>query len=197
MLKYEIECQNNGFKLIGGMDEVGRGCLAGEVCSALVIMPLDDIIEGVRDSKKLSEKKREFLYDKIVEKAIAIQLTFGSEELIDEVNILNATKYTMLENIKNIKIKPEIILVDAVKLDTEIPTISIIKGDDLSYSIACASIVAKVTRDRKMIELDASYPQYAFAKNKGYGTKVHIEALKKYGATKIHRRSFIKNFICQ
>ncbi|MEG2116434.1 MAG: ribonuclease HII, partial [Clostridia bacterium] len=168
---------------------------AGAVMSACVIMPLDDIIDGVDDSKKLSKKRRDELYDLIVEKAIAFYVSAVDEKIIDEINILQATKQSMIECVDKIAIKPEIVLVDAVKLNLPIASESIIKGDEKSYSIACASILAKVTRDRIMEKYDEIYPQYQFGKHKGYGTKIHIEAIKQYGACEIHRRTFIKKFI--
>ncbi|MBE5738590.1 MAG: ribonuclease HII [Clostridiales bacterium] len=197
MFDYENKYLNAGKKLIAGIDEAGRGPLAGPVAVAIVIMPLDkdSIIEKVNDSKKLSEKKREELYSQIIEKAIAYHVELVDEMTIDTINILNATKLGMLTCIENISVKPNIVLIDAVKLDTEYETESIIKGDALSYSIACASILAKVTRDRYMLKLDEEYPQYNFKKHKGYGTKEHIDNLKKYGKSPVHRESFIKNFV--
>ncbi|MEG1519412.1 MAG: ribonuclease HII [Clostridia bacterium] len=195
MLEFEQKYLNKGFELIGGIDEVGRGSLAGAVMSACVIMPMDDIIDGVNDSKKLSKKRRDELYDLIVEKAIAFYVSAVDEKIIDEINILQATKQSMIECVDKIAIKPEIVLVDAVKLNLPIASESIIKGDEKSYSIACASILAKVTRDRIMEKYDEIYPQYQFGKHKGYGTKIHIEAIKQYGACEIHRRTFIKKFI--
>lgn len=199
MFDYENECKSEGYKLIAGIDEAGRGPLAGPVCVAIAIMPLDEdkIIAGVNDSKKLSEKKRDILFDKIKDSAIAYDIEFIDEETIDTINILNATKLGMYQCINNISTKPDIALIDAVKIDSDIPTKSIIKGDALSYSIACASILAKVSRDRLMLKLDEEYPQYNFKKHKGYGTKEHIENLKKYGACKIHRKSFIGNFVSE
>lgn len=197
MLEYENKYLAEGKKLIAGIDEAGRGPLAGPVCVAMVIMPLkeESIIEGVNDSKKLTEKKREKLFDEIIAKAIAYHIEFVDELTIDTINILNATKLGMLSCINSIETKPDIVLIDAVKINSDIETVSIIKGDALSYSIACASILAKVSRDRLMIELDNQYPQYGFAKHKGYGTKLHIDNLKTYGKCPCHRESFIKNFI--
>lgn len=197
MFDYENKYLDKGYKLIAGIDEAGRGPLAGPVCIAMVIMPLDkeSIIEGINDSKKLTEKKRDALFEKIKEKAIAYQIEFIDKDTIDTINILNATKLGMLTCINNIKIKPDVVLIDAVKLNTDIEFESIIKGDALSYSIACASILAKVSRDKLMIEIDKEYPQYNFAKHKGYGTKAHIEALKNYGKCPYHRESFIKNLV--
>ena len=197
MLDYENEYLAKGCKYIAGIDEAGRGPLAGPVCVASVIMPLgeSDIIEGINDSKKLSEKKRDLLYDKIIEKAIAYHIELVDEETIDSINILNATKVGMIACIDNLSVRPNVVLIDAVKISSDIDTVSIIKGDQLSYSIACASILAKVTRDRLMLEIDKEYPEYQFAKHKGYGTKVHIEALKKYGKCPRHRKSFIGHFV--
>lgn len=197
MFDYENKYLSMGAKLIAGIDEAGRGPLAGPVAVAIVIMPLDkdSIIEGVNDSKKLSEKKRELLFEQIKDKAIAYHVELVDEMTIDTINILNATKLGMLTCLEKINPKPDITLIDAVKLNTDYPTESIIKGDALSYSIACASILAKVTRDRLMLELDEKYPEYGFKKHKGYGTKAHIEALKKYGKCPIHRDSFIGHFV--
>ena len=196
MFDFENKYKDLGYKFIAGMDEAGRGPLAGPVCCAACIMPLDDIIEGVDDSKKLTEKKREMLYDKIIEKAISFKVCFIDNEIIDEINILEATKKGMEECIEGLCVQPDFVLVDAVKgLKLSMPYLPIIHGDALSYNIACASILAKVSRDRFMVEMSNIYPQYNFAKHKGYGTKEHIENLKKYGKCSIHRDSFIKNFV--
>lgn len=198
LLDYELAEMKNGNTLIAGVDEVGRGPLAGPVVCACVIMPLDDLIDGVDDSKKLSEKKREVFSELIKEKAIAYSISEIDEKRIDEINILNATKECMANAVNSLKVKPEVLLVDALKLDgvdNSIKQIPIIKGDATSYNIACASIIAKVYRDNLMVEMDKKYPGYEFAKNKGYGTKKHIEAIKTYGAKEIHRKSFIKNFV--
>ena len=196
MFDYENKYKSLGYKLIAGMDEAGRGPLAGPVCCAACIMPLDDIIDGVNDSKKLSEKKREELFDKIIEKAIAFKVCFVDEKIIDEINILEATKKGMQDAISGLFVKPDFVLVDAVKgLSLKVPYLPIIKGDSLSYNIACASILAKVSRDRLMFEMDKLYPEYNFKKHKGYGTKEHIENLKKYGKCPIHRNTFIKHFL--
>ena len=197
MLDYENKYLAQGCKYIAGIDEAGRGPLAGPVCVAIAIMPLgdSDIIEGINDSKKLSEKKRDLLYDKIIEKAIAYHIELVDEETIDAINILNATKVGMLSCIDKVSVTPDVVLIDAVKINSNVETVSIIKGDQLSYSIACASILAKVTRDRLMVEIDKEYPEYQFAKHKGYGTKAHIEALKKYGKCPRHRNSFIGHFV--
>ena len=194
-LVFERELLASGAQLIGGMDEAGRGPLAGPVVAAAVIMPLDDPIEGVDDSKQVSEKKRERLFDEIIAKAVAYKICLADEKVIDEINILNATKKAMTECVNGLSVTPDIVLVDAVKLALEVPTKAIIKGDALSYSIAAASILAKVYRDRLMREYDKEYPQYGFAKHKGYGTKDHIEALRTYGPAPIHRRTFITHFV--
>ena len=193
MLDYEKKYQG---KLIAGIDEAGRGPLAGPVVCACVIMPLDEdkIIEGINDSKKLSAKKRDVLYDKIIEKAISYKIVEVDHKTIDEINILQSTRKGMKEAVEGLNITPDIVLIDAVNIDTCLPQESIIKGDTLSYNIAAASILAKVYRDRLMEKLDKKYPEYGLKKHKGYGTKSHIEALKKYGKSEIHRDSFIKNF---
>ncbi len=192
MLDYERQMQQKGHTLIGGVDEAGRGPLAGPVVVAGVVMPLDDLIEGVNDSKKLSEKKREKLYDEIVKKAISWQVAIVDAERIDEINILNATKEGMLQCVENLC--ASCVLIDAVKLDSRVETVSIIKGDQLSYNIAAASIIAKVTRDRLMKQYALEYPKYQFEKHKGYGTALHVSLLKEYGPCPLHRRTFIKNF---
>ena len=183
------------YNLIAGIDEVGRGPLAGPVVTACVIMPYDEMIDGVFDSKRVSAKKREKLYDQILSKAIAYSITLETEKTIDEINILNATKKSMINSFNTLSVKPDVLLVDAVKLDVNCETLPIIKGDSTSYAIACASIIAKVYRDRMMDEYALKYPAYDFANNKGYGTKKHIEALKTYGKCPIHRDSFISNFV--
>lgn len=199
MLEYEHKALLEGKKYIGGIDEVGRGPLAGPVVVACCVMPLndEDIIQGVNDSKKVSEKNREILYEKIKEKAIAYQIEMLDEKAIDEMNILETTKACMRKSIEDIsqKIDLDLVLIDAVKIDTKVPIEPIIKGDAKSYSIACASILAKVTRDRMMVEYDKQYPGYDFASNKGYGSAKHIAAIKSIGPCEIHRKSFIKNFI--
>ena len=183
--------------VIAGIDEAGRGPLAGPVVCACCIMPLgkNDMIEGINDSKKVSEKKRNILFEKIKEKAIAYSIAIVSEKVIDEINILNATKKGMLDSLKGLEVKPDLVFIDAVKLDTDHKTVSIIKGDATSYNIAAASILAKVTRDRLVEEYDKEYPQYGFAKHKGYGTKMHIDAIRQFGPCPLHRRTFIKNFV--
>lgn len=190
MKEYENELYDKGIKYIAGVDEVGRGPLIGNVVCACVILPKDYYNEEIKDSKKLSEKKREMLYDVIMENAISVGIGESSEDVIDEINILQATKRAMMQAIDNCSIKPEHVLIDAVKLDLDIPSTSIIKGDAKSQSIAAASIIAKVTRDRQMIELARIHPEYDLDKNKGYGTKKHIDAIKKYGLLKEHRKTF-------
>lgn len=190
MKEFETELYNKGINFIAGIDEVGRGPLVGPVVTAAVILPKDFYDERINDSKKLTEKKRELLYDVIMENAISVGIGISSEDVIDEINILNATKRAMLEAVNNLSVKPEHLLIDAVKLDTDIPQTSIIKGDAKSESIAASSIIAKVTRDRMMIELDKIHPEYDFKHNKGYGTKKHIEAIRKYGIIKEHRKTF-------
>lgn len=192
-LVFEREELEKGNKLIAGCDEVGRGPLAGPVCVACVIMPLDNLIDGIDDSKKISEKKREMLAEKIKETAISYSIFMVGEETIDKINILEATKLCMKNAIEKLDVKPDIVLVDAIsKLDTDIKIRGIVKGDALSYSIGAASILAKVERDKFMCELAKEYPEYGFEKNKGYGTKEHIEALKQIGPCVCHRLSFLK-----
>ena len=192
----EKELYNKGFEYICGIDEAGRGPLAGPVVVAGVIMPKDSMIEGVNDSKKVSEKKREKLYDLILDEAISYSVAIIGQDVIDEINILNATKQGVTKVVEELDVKPNLILVDALThIDTKgIPYDSIIKGDAKCYNIAVASIIAKVTRDRIMREWDKIYPQYGFINHKGYGTARHIEAIKEYGPCPIHRKSFIKNF---
>lgn len=198
MLKqYENDLRNKGYKYICGIDEAGRGPLAGPVVVASVIMPANSIIEGINDSKKVSEKKREKLYDLILEEAISYGVGIIGQDEIDEINILNATKKGLTMSLQELTQKPDLIIVDALThIDTlGIPYESIIKGDAKCYSISAASIIAKVTRDRIMREWDKVYPQYGFAQHKGYGTSAHINAIKEFGPCPLHRRSFIKNFI--
>ena len=187
---YERELINQGITLIGGIDEVGRGPLVGPVVAACVILPLNYQLEGLTDSKKLSEKKREQFYEILKKEALSIGVGIISAEKIDEVNIYEATKLAMQDAIKNCSIKPEYLLIDAMKLDTSIPSNSIIKGDSKSLSIAAASVIAKVTRDRMLIELDKKYPMYDFKHNKGYPTKKHLEAINQYGIIDLHRKSY-------
>lgn len=192
LYKYERELNSKGVEIIGGVDEVGRGPLIGSVITACVVLPKDFKLEGLTDSKKLSEKKRDKFYDVIMDSALAVGIGECSEKEIDKYNIYEATKIAMKRAIDeaNKKIKIEHVLIDAMPLDIDIPTTSIIKGDAKSISIAAASVIAKVTRDRMMYELDKKYPMYDLAHNKGYPTKKHIEAIEKYGITKYHRLSY-------
>lgn len=194
MLAYEKQCIASGKLLVAGIDEAGRGPLAGPVVVASVIMPMDNIIDGVNDSKKLTDIRRRKLYPLILERCIDYHIAVIDASTIDSINILNATKQGMHQCIDNLQ-QVHCVLIDAVKIDSSVDTISIIKGDSLSYSIACASILAKVYRDDMMLEYHRQYPQYQFDRHKGYGTAVHISALKEHGKCPIHRDSFIKNFI--
>ncbi len=195
MLEIENACREEGFLNICGVDEAGRGPLAGPVVAAAVILPENCEIEGINDSKKLSEKKRDALFDVICEKALAYGIAFADEKEIDEVNILNATFNAMKRAVSSLKVKPDIVLVDGNAdpgLDIECRTI--VKGDAKSASIAAASILAKVTRDRFMCSLDEKYPQYQFKKHKGYPTKLHYQLLDEYGVSDVHRLSFLKKW---
>lgn len=193
----ENKLYENNINYICGIDEAGRGPLAGPVVVGAVILPKDSFIEGVNDSKKISEKKRERIYESIVEEAIAYSVGIVDQKTIDEINILNATKLGVKRALEGLTTKPDVIMVDALNnMDTlGIPYISVIKGDAKNYCISAASIIAKVTRDRIMREWDEIYPIYGFAKHKGYGTAEHIRILKENGPCILHRRSFIKNFI--
>ena len=195
LMTYENQLLAQGYKYICGVDEVGRGPLAGPVCVAAVIMPMDNLIQGINDSKKVAKAKREMLYEQIKENAIAYSIQMVDNFKIDEINILNATKQAMHDAICSLKVNPDIVLIDAVKLDIPFKSMSIIHGDALSYSIGAASILAKVTRDTFMEEMAVKYPGYDFEHNMGYGTAKHIQALKELGPTEIHRQTFIKNFI--
>ena len=197
LLKYERELYSKGIELIAGVDEVGRGPLIGPVVAAAVILPKNYYLEGLNDSKKLSEKKRDNFYEIINRDAIAIGVGIIDENKIDEVNIYEATKLAMKSAISSLKIKPEHILIDAMPLELDIPSTSIIKGDSKSLSIAAASVIAKVTRDKMMYELDKEYPMYGFANHKGYPTKKHIDALNEYGLIKGYRKTYapIKDMI--
>ena len=188
--RYEKELIDSKVTLIAGVDEVGRGPLVGPVVAAAVILPLNYKLEGLTDSKKLSEAKREEYYKIIMRDAISVGIGIKSEDVIDEVNIYEATKLAMIDAINNLKVKPEHILIDAMPLDIDIPTTSIIKGDIKSISISAASVIAKVTRDHMMDELDKKYPYYNFKHNKGYPTKEHIEAINKHGIIKEHRKTY-------
>ena len=188
--KYERDLNKKGITLIAGVDEVGRGPLIGPVVAAAVILPKNFKLEGLTDSKKLSEKKREKFYEIIKEEAISIGIGVIDEKRIDEINIYEATKEAMYEAIGNLNSKPEHILIDAMPLDLDVPSTSIIKGDLLSITISAASVIAKVTRDHMLYDMDKEFPMYDLKNNKGYGTKKHIEAIKEYGITKYHRLSY-------
>lgn len=199
MPDYEFEkaAVNSGFSCICGVDEAGRGPLAGPVCAAAVILPEGAVIEGLDDSKKLTEKKREKLYDIIKQTAVAYSVAYGTLEEIETVNILEATYLAMNRAIEGLTIKPDFSLIDGnrVPRGIKIPCETIVKGDSKSMSVAAASVLAKVTRDRLMLEYDKKYPEYNFKKHKGYGTKEHTELIKQYGPCEIHRLSFLKNIL--
>lgn len=187
---YEKNIYSEGYKYIVGIDEVGRGPLAGPVVACAVIMPEGCYIEGVTDSKKISHKMRQKLKEEIMEKALAIGISFMDEKVVDEVNIYEATKMAMYDAVSKLRIKPDYVLVDAMPLEFDIPHLSIIKGDEKSFMIGCASIIAKEARDDFMNELDKIYPEYGFKQNKGYPTKFHLDALLKYGITPVHRKTY-------
>lgn len=195
-LKYENELYSQGCELVCGVDEAGRGPLAGPVFAAAVILPKGYIVEGANDSKKLSEKKREILFDKIKEEAIYYSIAKIDEKTIDKVNILNATFMAMNEAVNTLGVSPDYVMIDGnkVPIGMKYPAKAIVKGDANSISIACASILAKVSRDRYMLKMAEKYPQYQFEKHKGYGTKLHYQMLDEYGASDIHRQSFLKSW---
>ena len=193
-LEYERKYLAQGAKFIAGVDEVGRGPLAGPVVCAAVIMPLEDIIDGITDSKKLSAKKREELSVKIREKALACSVYEVSEKEIDEINILQAVKKCMTGAVKGLSITPDIVLADGLDIGLPFRTEYIVKGDFKSYTVSCASIVAKVYRDNLMTKKAKDFPEYGFEKHKGYGTKAHIDKIKEIGPCSLHRKTFIKNF---
>lgn len=195
LMRYERELMAQGCRYICGVDEVGRGPLAGPVTCAAVIMPLDDLIEGVNDSKKVAKKKRERLAELIKEKAVAYCVASYDNLKIDEMNILAATKACMAEAVAGLAVTPDVVIVDALTLDIPVRTFGIVHGDAQSYSIAAASILAKVERDAYMTGMDEVYPGYGFSSNAGYGTAAHIAALKELGPTPIHRRTFIGHFV--
>lgn len=199
MPDYEFEkaAVNSGFSCICGVDEAGRGPLAGPVCAAAVILPEGAVIEGLDDSKKLTEKKRERLYDIIKETAVAYSVAYGTLEEIETVNILEATYLAMNRAIEGLSVKPDFALIDGNRIPRgiKIPCETIVKGDSKSMSVAAASVLAKVTRDRLMLEYDKKYPEYNFKKHKGYGTREHTELIKQYGPCEIHRLSFLKNIL--
>ncbi len=190
---FEHQAHEQGFNIVCGVDEAGRGPLAGPVCAAAVILPDGLVIEGLDDSKKLTEKKRDALYDVIIENAISYGISFASVEEIEELNILQATFLAMKRAVESLEVKPDLALVDGnQKPHLEIQARTLVKGDAKSPSIAAASILAKVTRDRLMIEIAEQYPQYEFPKHKGYGTKLHYEKIMEHGISPVHRRSFLK-----
>lgn len=198
MVDYSIENEyrEKCFNIICGVDEAGRGPLAGPVYAAAVILPSDCVIEGLNDSKKLTEKKREALFDEIKEKALAYGIASADEKEIDEINILNATFLAMKRAIASLSVKPDLALIDGnQKPHTDIEEVTVIKGDAKSMSIAAASVLAKVSRDRFMLEMAEKYPQYEFARHKGYGTKLHYEKIAQYGVCDIHRRTFLKKIL--
>lgn len=196
MLEFEHELYEKGIELVAGVDEAGRGPLCGPVVAAAVILPKNEKIAGVNDSKKLSEKKREELFEVIKEKAVAYSVGIVDEKVIDEVNILEATRLAMKKAVEGLSVTPEYVLVDAEKhVPISVSYTAIVKGDARSESIAAASIIAKVTRDHMIEEIDKKYPEYNFAKNKGYGTREHIQAIKEHGLCEIHRKTFCKKFI--
>lgn len=195
-LEYENFALSKGYKTICGVDEAGRGPLAGPVYAAAVILPQGHIIEGVNDSKKLSEKKRDMLYDKIIDECVCWSVGVASVSEIDEINILQATFLAMRRAVDGLEIKPDIALIDGnARPGLDIDEMTVVKGDAKSASIAAASILAKVSRDRYMLEMAEQYPRYQFEKHKGYGTKLHYEMLREYGISPIHRRTFLKKFL--
>ena len=196
---YEHAAQEQGFELICGVDEAGRGPLAGPVCAAAVILPPDLEIEGLNDSKKLTEKKRDALYDIITEKAVAYGIAMATEQEIDEINILQATFLAMRRAVEQLSVRPSFVLVDGNREPDlgDLPLKTVVKGDSLSANIAAASILAKVTRDRYMEMLDEQYPQYLFKVHKGYPTKKHVEALLEHGPSEVHRQTFLKKILAR
>ncbi len=195
-LEYEKKLISNGFRSVCGVDEAGRGPLAGPVCAAAVILPENTIIDGVNDSKKLSEKKREQLFEVIKARSLAYSVAWASIEEIESINILNAAMLAMKRAVEDLSIKADFALIDGNKVpDLDIPAFPVVKGDSLSMSIACASILAKVSRDRLMYKYDEKYPEYGFAKHKGYGTKLHTQVLREIGPCEIHRPSFLKKIL--
>lgn len=190
MTQYESRLRKEGFQVIAGIDEAGRGPLAGPVAAAAVILPEDFYLPGLNDSKQLTELKRNQYFDYIMENAVSVGISLIHAEEIDQINILEASKKAMLTAVASLQVQPDYLLIDAVKLTVPYPSEAIIKGDSKSISIAAASVIAKVTRDRLMRKADADYPEYGFSKNMGYGTAEHITALKEYGATPLHRKSF-------
>lgn len=195
-LEFENKAYSSGFDLVCGIDEAGRGPLAGPVYAAAVILPKGHIVEGVNDSKKISEKKRDILYDKIIDECVAYSVGIATEKEIDEINILQATFLAMRRAVEGLSVKPDIALIDGNKKPgLDIEQWDIVKGDSKSANISAASIIAKVSRDRYMLEMAEKYPQYQFEKHKGYGTKLHYEMIEKYGISPIHRKTFLKKIL--
>ena len=197
MLTYEKKMWDDGYVAVAGVDEVGRGCLFGDVVAAAVILPVGLVLDGVDDSKKLSEKRREELYPEIMQKALAVGIGRVDATVIDRINIRQAARLAMRRAVGSLKVKPDCLLVDAETVEWDVPQIAIIHGDSLSQSIAAASIVAKITRDRLCVEWDAMYPEYGIAMHKGYATKYHRERLLQYGASPMHRKSFLRNIFTE
>lgn len=197
MLEHEKEIWQQGFTAIAGIDEVGRGCLFGDVVAAAVILPMGHVLEDVNDSKKLSEKKRELLYDQIMDEALAVGVGIVNVDLIESLNIKQASRLAMKQAVEKLQIVPDFLLVDAEQVDLDIPQSAIIHGDALSQSIAAASIIAKVTRDRMCEQWDEQYPEYGMAVHKGYATKHHREMLLRYGPTALHRKLFIRKIMAE
>ena len=194
LFEYDKNIKSSGYRYVCGIDEAGRGPLAGPVSVCAIVMPYDEMIDGVNDSKKVSAKKRDKLFEEIKARAISYKCVMLDNNVIDEINILEATKKAMREAVMSLSVEPDVVLIDAVKLALPYETRSIVKGDATSYAIACASIIAKVERDKLMDKYDKEYPEYGFSKHKGYGTKAHIDAIKTFGTTPIHRKTFIRNF---
>lgn len=197
MLEHEQQLWEQGLIHIGGVDEAGRGCLFGDVVAAAVILPPGLIIEGVNDSKQLSEKKRNVLYDEIMEQAVAVGVGIADVYTIERINIKAAARLAMKEAVSQLKVKPDYLLVDAEKIDTAVPQLAIVHGDALSQSIAAASIIAKVTRDRMCLKWDLDYPEYGIAQHKGYATRMHREKIIEHGPSPLHRMSFLSNILIQ
>lgn len=197
MLEHEQQLWEQGLIHIGGVDEAGRGCLFGDVVAAAVILPPGLIIEGVNDSKLLSEKKRNILYDEIMEQAVAVGVGIADVHTIERINIKAAARFAMKEAVSQLKVKPDYLLVDAEKIDTSVPQMAIVHGDALSQSIAAASIIAKVTRDRMCLKWDLDYPEYGIAQHKGYATQMHREKIIEHGPSPLHRMSFLSNILIQ
>lgn len=195
-LEYENQANAKGYSIVCGVDEAGRGPLAGPVYAAAVILPDGHVVDGVNDSKKISEKKRELLFDKIIDECVCYSVGVATQQEIDDINILQATFLAMRRAVEGLSVKPEIALIDGNKKPgLDIPEWDIVKGDAKSASIAAASIIAKVSRDRYMLEMAEKYPEYQFDKHKGYGTKLHYEMIEKYGVSPIHRKTFLKKIL--